>query len=366
MKIAILNNLYFPHERGGAEKVAATLAKELLHLDHQVFTISTALKDYRQGNNYYLSSNYLSLAKKNLPYRLIWQINNLYNYSQCQKIKKIFRTERPDLVITNNLMGLGLLIPQMIRQEKIKHIHIIHDLQLLYPSGVIFYNQLKKLDTYLAKKYQTKTRRLFGSPDLIVSPSKWLLDLHCQRNFFPQAKTMVKINPIDHLKAKNLERNPKQFVFIGQVETAKGINFLCSAWKKLPADLKLLIAGSGSQLEKLKAENASFAQIQFLGRLSSQEISVLLAQSSALILPSLIYENSPTVILEAADQDTPTIASCLGGIPELITKYGGATFAPNDEADLLAKIKQHLTSPLKTKTSDEDNYAAGLIEKIIF
>ncbi|HNX10936.1 MAG TPA: glycosyltransferase [bacterium] len=366
MKIAILNNLYFPHEKGGAEKAAANLSAELRNLGHTVFTVSTAPRTYSANANYYLASQYYQLSQKSWPYRLLWQMNNLYNQTKYREIKKIFQKEKPELVITHNLMGLGLLIPRLIKEIKAKHVHILHDLQLLYPSGIILAGQEKRLDSTLAKKYQNLARKLMGSPDLVVSPSRWLLDLHQQRGFFPHSQTAVRLNPIKTIPKIVSERNQKQFIFVGQMEESKGAPFLFSAWQKMPTEYKLIMVGSGSQLEKLQklAQEKNITNIEFTGRLEMEKVFPLLAQSSALILPSLTYENSPNVIIEAASQATPTIASRLGGIPELIKLCGGGEFSPGNEAELLAAIQKHLKNNLSVKTLPPDNYAAWLLAKI--
>lgn len=363
MKIAILNNLYFPHERGGAEKIAANLSRELTQAGHQVFTISTATKSYHSHNNYYLKSNYSKLKEKSWLYRCLWQINNLYNCRHYHQIKKIWQIKKPEMVITNNLMGLGLLIPRLIKKNKLRHIHILHDLQLLHPSGIILWKKEKKLDSIMAHHYQKQTRRLMGSPNLVISPSKWLLDLHQNHLFFPESETFVGLNPVMIADHQKTERDPNQFITIGQIEKSKGIPWLVALWKKLPQNLKLNIVGDGTQLDNLK-KNTKRENIKFLGRLESDKIFHLLSESSALILPSLTYENSPNVIIEAASQDTPTIASHIGGIPELITRFGGTTFEPQNETELIAAINNHLENPLYTKKGEVASYTARIIKMI--
>ena len=101
-------------------------------------------------------------------------------------VKKILREEKSDLVLTHNLMGIGFLIPRTIRKLKIKNIHTLHDVQLAVPRGLIICGQEKNWEqkTFFRKFYELLCRRLFNSPDVVVSPSKWLLDFYDTKRIF--------------------------------------------------------------------------------------------------------------------------------------------------------------------------------------
>ena len=54
-------------------------------------------------------------------------------------------------------------------------------------------------------------------------------------------------------------------------------------------------------------------------------------------MPSLCYENSPTIIIEAKNLGVQVIASNLGGVPEIVGQ-NDILFNPGDERDLFTKI----------------------------
>ena len=65
-----------------------------------------------------------------------------------------------------------------------------------------------------------------------------------------------------------------------------------------------------------------------------------------IIVPSVWYENSPNVILEAFAHKTPVIASNLGGMAELVKEQvNGLLFTPGDEVDLARQIKKIVGDP---------------------
>ena len=349
MKIAIINNLYKPYQKGGAEKVAEETIKQLQGLGHQVFLVTTKPKNKKEENTspktYYINSKYYNLKDYSYTYRLLWQIDNVFNIKKSLKLKKILKKEKPDLVISNNLMGLSFLSFFIIRQLKIKHVHILHDIQLIHPSGLIFYHQENIANTLAAKIFQLLNKKISASPDLIVSPSKWLLEKHSRRDFFKKSKKLVLDNPLAFKKSeikKEVIENKKDynFIFVGQIEEHKGIIFLIKTFNKIKdrQNIKLTIVGDGTlmnQAQKLAKDNKN---ISFLGKKSGNEVRSELLKHDCLIVPSLCYENSPTVIYEASAFNLPVIASDLGGISELIKKYKGMLFEAKNSHDLINKI----------------------------
>ncbi|PKM91843.1 hypothetical protein CVU82_01390 [Candidatus Falkowbacteria bacterium HGW-Falkowbacteria-1] len=380
MRIAVINNLYKPYQKGGAEKIADKTVQELKTLGHCVFIVTTKPRNAKNVNEetktYYLNSNYYNLGKHSVVYRLFWQILNIFNLNQALKLKKILKTEKPDLVISNNLMGLSYLSFKIIKRLGIKHAHILHDIQLLHPSGLMFYKKEEITNTFPAKIYQKINKYLASSPDLIISPSQWLLNKHKKRGFFGKSKKIVLDNPLAftkkdiNRKQEVTEKNIFNFLFIGQIEEHKGVLFLIRSFRKIKNDnIKLKIIGDGSQMEKAKEMAKNNKNITFLGKYTGNEIEKELIENDCLIVPSLCYENSPTVIYEASAFDMPIIASDLGGISELIKKYKGILFEAKNSHDLVNKInyfclnyKRYFKNPLPQ--IGEKNYAEKILKEI--
>jgi hypothetical protein len=75
----------------------------------------------------------------------LWHIIDIFHFASKNKIRQILQTEKPDLVHTHNLMGLGFLIPRLIKKMGLRYIHTVHDVQLVEPSGIILKQKRKKL-----------------------------------------------------------------------------------------------------------------------------------------------------------------------------------------------------------------------------
>jgi glycosyltransferase involved in cell wall biosynthesis len=351
MKIGIINNLYKPYNKGGAEKVCERIIAELEENGHSCFIITTKPKDKAEINHepktHYLSSEYYNLGKKSLPYRFFWQIRNIFNFGKEKKIKKILQLEKPDLIISNNLMGVGLKTFKIIKRLNIKHTHILHDIQLIHPSGLMIFGKEKIINTLPARIYQNISRKFSGSPEKVVSPSNWLLQEHLKKGFFKNSEKIIQANPRPFGEKKEIIRDKnketKDFLFIGQIEEHKGIIFLIETFKKIESTkINLKIIGDGKLMNKIKLMSQDDNRIKILGPKHKEEVIEELIKSDCLIVPSLCYENSPTVIYEAKHFDLPIIASNLGGIPELISQEYEILFEAGNQADLINKINDFI------------------------
>ena len=367
MKIVLVNNLYYPYNRGGAETVVKKMISDLQAQNHEVVLLTLCPKKKNLTKNleieienalkiYRLPSNYSRLAEFSLGRKLIWHVGNLFSCKKTNLLKKILINEKPEVVITHNLMGIAFSLPLVIRKLNIRHEHYLHDIQLLHPSGLMMLGQEKEIDNLGAKIYQFFTRHFFNSPAKIISPSNWLLKEHKQRGFFKNSLEEIKRFKVSEEKneqelldkelltndLKNNQQNSakKNFLFVGQIEAHKGIIFLIESFKKAQQkkpDIFLTIAGDGSLLAKAKEIAGQNKQIKFCGCLDSSAIESLMKASDCLIVPSLCYENSPTTIYEAQAIGLPVIAANIGGIPEIVGPKD-KLFVPGDEANLIENI----------------------------
>lgn len=347
MKIGLIHNLTGTWSRGGAETIMERQAAELTAQGHQIFIISTKphgapIPVNNTWPTYHLASGFYNLNKLPTFLRIFWHISIFISYRKYRAIIKILKEEKPDLIITHNLMGLGWLTPLAIRQSKIKQEHYLHDLQLLHPSGILMWGKEKKLNSHLACFYRFLTRKAIASPEKVISPSSWLLNLHQQYHFFPNSPTQVIkfFWPTTTSLARTPSSTGARFLFIGQIETQKGIFLLLETFKKISDPrLTLTIAarGDSNQFAQAKEMSVDDKRINFLGPLSYLETEKIKAETDFLVVPSLCYENSPTVIYGAHASGLRVIAAAIGGIPELLMP-GDCSFLPGDADDLREKL----------------------------
>ena len=147
MKICLINNLYKPYNRGGAERIVELIAAGLQGARHEVFLITTKpigrkqKAESRKQKVYYINALYYNLNKLPKILRLFWHLCDMFDIGSYFKVKAILKKEKPDVVMTHNLKGVGYLIPSVIKNLGIKHIHTLHDIQLLHPSGLMMHGK---------------------------------------------------------------------------------------------------------------------------------------------------------------------------------------------------------------------------------
>ena len=352
MKICLISNLYKPHTRGGAENIVDYTANEFQKTGHEVVIISTkpdkglsvvkedkiVIYRFKPLNLFY----YLNDYKHNIISRLLWHIIDTFNFWDAKKVFNILKTERPDVVITHNLKGISLQIPRVIKKIKVKHIHILHDVQLAVASGLIIKDQENSLliNGFVSKIYQLITKRIFYNVDIVISPSKWLLNFYKNKGFFINSKNIVIPNPVNNQAfSVNIKTNKQNnYIFVGQIEKHKGIEWLINLWQKNNVKANLIILGKGTLAIKQLIKND---RIQYLGVKYNSDLITELKKADFLILPSLCYENSPTVIPLAYQNATSVIVANIGGAGELVDENEtGYLFEAGNEKQLSEIIQK--------------------------
>jgi L-malate glycosyltransferase len=177
-----------------------------------------------------------------------------------------------------------------------------------------------------------------------------------------------------HVSTENTSK-VNQFVHISNFRKVKNIPTIIKAFSRFNKgrpDYTLKLIGAGPELHTIKSlvsRRQMSDRVSFLGVLSKEKIHTTLISSKALLLPSL-YESSPLVILEALHAATPTIASRVGGIPEII-KHGREGLLINnpksvrqlsDTMEILVKSESKYVSMSKRALVKSSSYS---IEKIL-
>jgi glycosyltransferase involved in cell wall biosynthesis len=375
MKICLISNLYEPYARGGAERIVKLTAEELAK-NHEVCLISTKpftkLSDLKAGvemkgslkihrffplNIFY----YLNDYKHSMPIRFFWHFFDVFNWHSAILTRQIVKRENPDLIIIHNLKGLGFLIPRALKSLNKKIVQVLHDAQYAIPSGLIIKGQEKDFltDGFLTKMYQAICRWLLKPINTVISPSKWLLEFYNKKGYFVNSKKSVMRNPIvnvsSEINSRGESKDLGKIAFIGQIEKHKGVEFLLESVKDLP-QVKLTVVGDGTMLKSLKER---FSNVNFLGKLNHEQMRDVFAKNAYVVVPSLCYENSPTVIYESFSCGRPVIVADIGGAAELVKgENTGFVFEAGNKADLIEKIK------LAINNENYNEMSANCLEKV--
>jgi glycosyltransferase involved in cell wall biosynthesis len=296
-------------------------------------------------------------------------------YLKMDEIQKVLASKPFDVIHYHNisLLGPDILRLQPEQGQPVK-MYTTHEHWLICPTHVLWKFNRQACDkpeclrcTLMARRppqlwrYNGMLDKASRHVDRFVSPSRFTAGMHAQRGFS---------QPVEHLPYfiervdqdwQNPGPRPQEkpyFLFVGRLESIKGLHHLIDAWAGAP-DVDLLIAGTGNQEQELRARAAGDARIKFLGAKPQRELGNLYVHALATIVPSITYETFGIIIIESFARKTPVIVRDLGALPEVVRDSGGGfIFQTPDE--LLEAIRQLASSPSLNKNLGEKGYQAFL------
>jgi glycosyltransferase involved in cell wall biosynthesis len=125
-------------------------------------------------------------------------------------------------------------------------------------------------------------------------------------------------------------------LFVGRLSAEKGIETLLTAWRNLSVPLR--IVGDGPLRSRIASEK--LPHVELLGKLSPEGVAAEMRRAAFLIVPSVVYENCPMVLIEAYANGLPVIASRIGAVAEMVDEgVTGLLFAPGEPDALAAAVK---------------------------
>ncbi|MBI3243373.1 MAG: glycosyltransferase family 4 protein [Chloroflexi bacterium] len=213
-----------------------------------------------------------------------------------------------------------------------------------------------RLQKHKRIRFEARARFLLetlGQANCVISPSNFLRLAHIEAGL-PADKIIFSRQGRDFpgLTEAMLEKKPSGALrvgYLGQIAHLKGVHVLLEAVKQLPqmpievqvyGDLKHF-PGYVAKLRRLIGDDSRF----HLNGLYDQ-LTNALHELDVVVAPSLWYENSPNVILEALAHCTPVLASNLGGMAELVQDgRNGLLFKAGDAGDLARQLRRLLDEP---------------------
>lgn len=155
-------------------------------------------------------------------------------------------------------------------------------------------------------------------------------------------------------KRQREKDQPIIFGFIGQIAPHKGTAVLVDAFCRLPkGKAQLHIYGAVDQFPqyvgKMKKRANGF-DVMFRGTFTKEKMSEVLAGLDFLCIPSVWFENSPLVLLNALASHTPVITSDVEGMTEFVEEgKNGYIFARGDGRDLERVLRTVVADPGKAR-----------------
>jgi glycosyltransferase involved in cell wall biosynthesis len=342
MKIMIVSSLYGV-EGGGSGVMAQHLAHGLAAAGHivSVITMGSTWKysvEIQQGIRIYRFQPinlYRFEVKDSHPVwqRLIWQIIDVYNLHTANVLRQIMLKESPDVVHINKMRGFSGAVWSVASELfSGRVVQTCHDYESMSPDGLLrgWTGKMALSKKWPVRGYQIIRAGLSSKVSVVSAPSKFTLDRIVGSGLFSSAKAIVIPNTHgwddDQLKKIHTRtcgsfENEVRFLFLGRLESEKGVKELCQAFSQLSVSypaVHLDIAGSGTLNAFLHQKYQNHPKIHFLGTVSGKAKEDVLCKATIVVVPSLVDEVFGIVNVEAFAFGKPVVASKVGGMPELV------------------------------------------------
>ncbi len=152
-------------------------------------------------------------------------------------------------------------------------------------------------------------------------------------------------NPMPMHPEPAVARRRNVLLFLGRLERAKGVFDLVDALVELRAthpDVRLVLAGDDVDgLGRYAEERGVADAVHLAGWVGPEQKRALLDSAAVFVLPSYA-EGSPISLLEAMAAGLPSVATAVGGIPDVVADgVNGMLVEPGDVA-MLARVLRKL------------------------
>jgi glycosyltransferase involved in cell wall biosynthesis len=222
---------------------------------------------------------------------------------------------------------------------------------------------------YTAKQCRIE-RWLSAYTAVIICCSRAVADFVTTHERIPAVKTAVIYNGIDSGKINKRDYRQKEQRLITCVASLfphKGHRYLLEAAKIIVSRycggrVKFMMAGDGVLKDELMAYARELGigdNVEFPGTIN--DLSAVMAQSDAVVLPSSEREGLGLALLEAMAAGVPVVGTSVGGIPEIIRDGENGLLVPPKDAPAMAQALIEIISDGK-KAQEMGKKGQSMIE----
>jgi len=143
----------------------------------------------------------------------------------------------------------------------------------------------------------------------------------------PEAKLMLR-------RQLDLPLDQKLLLFVGVLETVKGVDLIPALMERLPAGIQSIVVGDGALRHLVRRH----PRCLWIPAVPNSRLVEYMSAADVMLLPSR-REGTPTVLVEAGAARLPVVASAAGGISDLLAG-GRGLLAESENVESLAQAVQ--------------------------
>jgi len=289
-----------------------------------------------------LVSKHMDYSYKGVRYLYIKSEGKLFNlltlyYREFRKVKKLLKEINPDIIHAQG-----------------RQIEALYSLYSGYPTVLTSHGEIR--NELLSDNISFRFLRSIILEFLVNRKMKWAIGVSpsCTadlKKFLPEQNVFLIDNAIDYAFFENSDLVfNKFFLFVGSLTERKGAFRVVQLLEKFP-DFSVKMAFQNknvayvSKIERYLKENSFEDRVEFLGNLSSIQLTEYIRNCYCVCLPSE-FESFGMSLAECQAVGKPVVASKVGGIPYVISdKKTGLLFSLK-ETDGLEKNVSFLVNNL--------------------
>jgi glycosyltransferase involved in cell wall biosynthesis len=206
-------------------------------------------------------------------------------------------------------------------------------------------------------------KRLLDVVDRFVVLNRWAFEVMVSSgapthklvlNYLGHSATGIETKPGPGAEPTSL---PIRVGYVGRFAKGKGLDTMLSAIALLPPSLDLTFEFRGAVnneqgkviATRIESLRSRFPGISVEPAVPPESIFEIIRGFDVLCVPSVDYENGPTVVSEAHAVGTPVIGTAIGAMPELIQDgINGLLLPPGDARALTAALEKIARDPAAT------------------
>ena len=348
MKILLVHNDYGKYS--GEESVVDQMAAMWTEHGHQVVQLRMSTADSRDS----------------LVGKIHGFLAGLYSPKGVREMRRILRTERPDVVNVHNLYPF--ITPAALFECKkagVPVVMTVHNFRLICPTG-LFMRDGKPCELCLERGNEWGCVRYNCEHSLLKSVGyaarnavarysgayrKCVDRFACITDFQQQKLIQAGFDAGKIVVIPNSVPCPPTFqsivgdyiAYVGRLSYEKGYDLLIEVARR-HSDIQFRFAGA----KRMPGEVETPKNVCFMGYLKGKELSDFIQGARFLVIPSRCYEGFPMAILEAAQFGKPAVGPNHGGFTEIIGEGDaaiGRLFAPGDVDALEQQIVSLWNNP---------------------
>jgi glycosyltransferase involved in cell wall biosynthesis len=371
MRILYLSALFPPDVLGGAEMSAHSQALWLRDQGHEVAVLTTAQRPADEMHGELVDG--LRMYRVHLPrlypvYRFaaakawqkpLWHLQDHLDPSNRRIAARVLDEFRPDVATLHVVQGLGYNVLTELAARDIPVVYFLHDLGLACVKMSMFRNgqECEKQCSICSVSSRYKESLIRQLPRVgFCSPSRANLSRVAEYLPIQRYPHTAILNPNRYPPATvpRADSATLRVLYAGRIHQTKGVDVMLQSARRLQRagslarPFHVTIVGTGPQEAELRAEYGAEPWCTFTGFVNQADLSDIMVNSDVLCVPSIWFENSPGVLIQALGLGLPVLGSNIGGIPELVEHgQNGLVLPPGDVEAWRSALEDVLQAPEK-------------------